>query len=109
MEGVKKRAWVTCTSSLPSYHGDIDSSLENVKYQKDLADNLGLIIDSDDDGKLVVMYDSNLYQKPYITLFTMKLETKDDSPGIYISVTFGGVLVEKEGGDLVCRLTNNSL
>jgi len=39
----------------------------------------------------------------------MKLVTKDDSPGILISVTFGGVLVEKEGGDLVCRLTDNSL
>jgi len=108
-EGVKKRAWVTCTCSLPSYRGDIDGSLENVKYQKDLTDNLGLIIDSDDDGRLVVMYDSNIYQKPYITPFSMMLKTNDESSRILISVTFGGVLVEKEGGDLVCRLTDNSL
>ena len=107
MEETKKRVWVTC--SLPSHIGDIDGSLENVKYQKDLADNLGLILDSDDEGRLVVMYDSNIYQEPYTTPFVMKLVTKDDSPGILISVTFGGVLVEKEGGDLVCRLTDNSL
>lgn len=109
MEGIKKRAWVTCTCSLPSYSGDIDSSPENIKYQKNLADNFGLILDSDDDGKLVVMYDSNIYQTPNTTPSTMILKTKDDSSGVLISVTFGGVLVEKEGGDLVCRLTDNSL